>query len=57
VNPKANVYQYLMAMNTRVQHSLLLFRELLVTSWLYSELQSQAGKSRQLYIVQWRIYL
>jgi len=33
-NSKVNVYQYLMAMNPRVglQHSLLLFRELLVTS-------------------------
>jgi len=34
-----------MAMNTHVQHPLLLFRELglLVTSWLYSAFQSKAG--------------
>jgi len=48
-NPIANVYQNLMAMNPHVQHSyMLLFRELLVTSWLYSEFQSKASKSWQL---------
>jgi len=40
-----------MAMNPHVQHLLQLLRELLVTSWLYSEFQSKAGKFWQLYTV------